>query len=218
MTAKFQLVIDCADPEPLARFWVAALGYEFEPPPDGYDNWDDYWRAVGVSEDELGLGLDCIVDPAGRGPRIWFQVVPEKKTLKNRLHLDITVSGGRANPIETRRRLVDAEARRLEALGATLVRVIFEDGVDHYGVAMRDPEGNEFDINLRPLAGRGRRGSHDGQGVGVGGAGVQEVVGPLGHVRVRGAQRISDCAIEASWPQATRHAELGDLCSLRDPR
>lgn len=35
MTAKFQLVIDCADPEPLARFWVAALGYEFEPPPDG---------------------------------------------------------------------------------------------------------------------------------------------------------------------------------------
>ena len=58
MTAKFQLVIDCADPEPLARFWVAALGYEFEPPPDGYDDWDDYWRAVGVSEDELGLGLD----------------------------------------------------------------------------------------------------------------------------------------------------------------
>ncbi len=147
MTAKFQLVIDCADPEPLARFWVAALGYEFEPPPDGYDNWDDYWRAVGVSEDELGLGLDRIADPTGRGPRIWFQAVPEKKTLKNRLHVDITVSGGRANPIETRRRLVDAEAQRLEALGATLVRVICEDGVDHYAVAMRDPEGKEFDIN-----------------------------------------------------------------------
>lgn len=67
MTAKFQLVIDCADPEPLAGFWVAALGYEFEPPPDGYGNWDDYWRAVAVSEDELGHGLDRIVDPAG-GP------------------------------------------------------------------------------------------------------------------------------------------------------
>jgi hypothetical protein len=147
MTAKFQLVVDCADPEPLARFWVAALGYEFEPPPEGYDGWDDYWRAVGVPEDELGLGPDCIVDPAGKGPRIWFQVVPEKKTLKNRLHLDISVSGGRANPIETRRRLVDAEAQRLEALGATLVRAISEDGLDHYGVAMRDPEGNEFDIN-----------------------------------------------------------------------
>jgi len=75
--------------------------------------------AVGVSEDELGVGLDCIVDPARRGPRIWFQVVPEKKSLKNRLHLDITVSGGRANPIQTRRRLIDAEAQRLEALGGT---------------------------------------------------------------------------------------------------
>jgi catechol 2,3-dioxygenase-like lactoylglutathione lyase family enzyme len=146
MTAQFQLVIDCADPEPLARFWVAALGYEFEPPPEGHDNWDDYWRAVGVPEDELGLGADSIVDPTGRGPRIWFQVVPEKKTLKNRLHLDIMVGGGRANPIEARRRLVDAEARRLETLGATLVRVNSPDGLNHYGVAMRDPEGNEFDI------------------------------------------------------------------------
>jgi hypothetical protein len=36
MTVSFQLVIDCADPEPLARFWAAALGYEFEPPPDGF--------------------------------------------------------------------------------------------------------------------------------------------------------------------------------------
>ena len=146
MTAKFQLVVDCADPELLARFWVAALGYEFEPPPDGYDSWDDYWRAVGVPEDELGGGQDCIVDPAGRGPRIWFQVVPERKSIKNRLHLDIMVGGRRANPIETRRRLVDAEAARLEALGATLVRVSSPDGLDHYGVAMRDPEGNEFDV------------------------------------------------------------------------
>ena len=60
MTAQFQLVIDCADPEPLARFWVAALGYEFEPPPDGYDNWDDYWRAVGVSEDVNGAAASRI--------------------------------------------------------------------------------------------------------------------------------------------------------------
>jgi hypothetical protein len=59
----------------------------------------------------------------------------------------ILVGGGRANSIETRRRLADAEARRLEALGATVVRVNSTDGLDHYGVAMRDPEGNEFDIN-----------------------------------------------------------------------
>ena len=76
MAASFQLVIDCADPEPLARFWAAALGYELEPPPDGFASWDAYWRDLGVPEDELGTGADCIVDPGGRGPRIWFQVVP----------------------------------------------------------------------------------------------------------------------------------------------
>ncbi len=147
MAAIFQLVIDCADPEPLARFWAAALGYEFEPPPEGFGTWDDYWRDVGVPEEDLGIGEDRIVDPEGRGPRIWFQVVPERKTVKNRLHIDVTVSGGRAAPFEMRKQRVDAEAERLAALGATVVRVLSEEGIDHYGVAMTDPEGNEFDIN-----------------------------------------------------------------------
>jgi hypothetical protein len=147
MAVKFQLVIDCADPEPLARFWAAALGYEPAPPPEGFASWDAYWRDVGVPEDELGLGLDSIIDPAGRGPRIWFQVVPDRKAVKNRLHLDISVGGGRAFPIETRRQRVDAEAARLAGLGAQLVGALDNDGLDHYGVAMKDPEGNEFDIN-----------------------------------------------------------------------
>ena len=69
----FQLVIDCANPDRLARFWAAALGYEFPPPPDGFASWDDYWRDVGVPEDELGIGEDRIANPDGRGPRIWFQ-------------------------------------------------------------------------------------------------------------------------------------------------
>ena len=147
MAARFQLVIDCRDPEPLARFWAAALGYEFEPPPEGFASWDDYWRDVGVGEEDLGIGEDRIIDPGGGGPPIWFQVVPERKGVKNRLHLDISVSGGRALPLETRRRRVDAEAERLAGLGASRVRVLCEEGLDHYGVAMRDPEGNEFDIN-----------------------------------------------------------------------
>jgi len=147
MAVRFQLVIDCADPEPLASFWVAALGYEFEPPPDGFASWDAYWRDVGVPEDELGIGADRIVDPGGHGPRIWFQVVPERKAAKNRLHLDIGASGGRAVPIETRRQRVDAEAARLVGLGARIVGVLDTEGLDHYGVAMQDPEGNEFDIN-----------------------------------------------------------------------
>jgi Glyoxalase-like domain len=91
-------VIDCADPEPLARFWAAALRYEFEPPPDGFPTWDDYWRGFGLPEEDLGIGEDRIVDPDGRGPRIWFQNVPERKTIKSRLHLDVTVSGGSAAP------------------------------------------------------------------------------------------------------------------------
>ena len=147
MAVSFQLVIDCADPEPLARFWAAALHYELEPPPAGFDEWDEYWRSIGVPEDELGGGADCIVDPAGRGPRIWFQVVPERKGIKNRLHIDISVGGGRAVPIETRRQRVNAEASRLVGLGAELVRALEQEGLDHYGVAMKDPEGNEFDIN-----------------------------------------------------------------------
>jgi catechol 2,3-dioxygenase-like lactoylglutathione lyase family enzyme len=146
MAAGFQLVIDCADPERLTRFWAAALGYRLEPPPDGFATWDDYWRDVGVPEDELGFA-DSIGDPDGRGPRIWFQIVPEAKQVKNRLHLDIGVGGGRAVPLATRRQRVDAEAQRLAGLGATVVRAMYEDGMDHYAVAMKDPEGNEFDIN-----------------------------------------------------------------------
>jgi hypothetical protein len=147
MPVRFQLVIDCTDPDLLANFWAKALGYILQSPPDGFETWNEYWRDVGVPEDELFEGADSIVDPAGAGPRIWFQVVPDVKSVKNRLHLDIHASGGRAEPIETRRQRVDAEAVRLVALGATLVRSLSEDGLDHYAVAMRDPEGNEFDIN-----------------------------------------------------------------------
>jgi hypothetical protein len=147
MPVGFQLVIDCADPDRMARFWAAALGYELEPPPAGFATWDDYWRDVGVPEDELGIGADSIIDPGGGGPRIWFQVVPENKTVKNRLHLDVHVSGGRAVAISTRRQRVDAEARRLAGLGATMVGELDTEGLDHYAVAMQDPEGNEFDIN-----------------------------------------------------------------------
>jgi len=143
----FQLVIDCTDPEPLARFWASALGYVLEPPPDGFESWDAYRRDLGIPEEELGGGADCIVDPDGHGPRIWFQVVPDRKTIKNRLHVDIGASGGRLVPIETRRQRVDAEAARLAGLGARILGPLVSEGLDHYAVAMKDPEGNEFDIN-----------------------------------------------------------------------
>jgi Glyoxalase-like domain len=148
MAVRFQLVMDCRDPEPLARFWAAALGYVFAPPPEGFSTWDDYWREIGVPEQELGLGQDRIVDPAGSGPAIWFQVVPDG-TAQNQppMHIDIRASGGRADPIEIRKQRVDAEARRLADLGATISGPLANEGLDHYAVGMRDPEGNAFDIN-----------------------------------------------------------------------
>jgi hypothetical protein len=83
---RFQLVIDCADPDKLARFRAEAFGYVFEPPPEGFATWDDYWRDFGLGEDDLGLGEDSIVDPNGHGPRIWFQIVPEgRQTVSRRL-------------------------------------------------------------------------------------------------------------------------------------
>ena len=147
MAVSYQLVIDCASPEPLARFWAEALHYVIASPPAGFGSWDDVYRSIGVSEDELGIGADRIEDPEGEGPDIWFQVVPERKSIKNRLHIDLHASGGREAPLETRRERVEAEAARLVALGATRKQAIAEEGLDHYAVALTDPEGNEFDIN-----------------------------------------------------------------------
>lgn len=77
---------------------------------------------------------------------VWFQVVPEAKSIKNRLHIDVDASGGRSHPLDVRRDRVEAEASRLESLGATRLSTMSEDGLDHYAVAMTDPEGNEFDV------------------------------------------------------------------------
>lgn len=147
MTLRFQLVIDCADPVRQAVFRAAALGYVPEPPPRGHSTWKAYYLSLGVSAEELaGMGdddVDSIVDPTGAGPRIWFQPVPEGKVVKNRLHIDLRVSD-REEALAARRVSVDAQVERLRGLGATVVRVLAEPGVDHYGVTMHDPEGNEF--------------------------------------------------------------------------
>lgn len=147
MSVRYQLVIDCTDPDRQARFWAAALGYVLAPPPSGFDTWSDYYRDLGLPEEELVDGADRISDPQGDGPAIWFNVVSEAKVVKNRLHIDIHASGDRSDPIEVRKQRVDAEAQRLAGLGATITVVMQQDGLDHYAVGMKDPEGNEFDIN-----------------------------------------------------------------------
>ena len=147
MATPSQVPIECADPGRQARFWADALGYRLEEPPDGFASWQDYWVSRGLPPEEVEDGYDSIVDPDGVRPRIWFQPVPEPKVVKNRVHLDLGVSGGRQVPLATRRRRVDAEAERLVAAGATRLRVLSEEAVDHYAVVMADPEGNEFCLN-----------------------------------------------------------------------
>ncbi|MBX7550845.1 VOC family protein [Streptomyces sp. NPDC004232] len=144
-----QLTVDCAEPERLAVFWAVALGYEVEPPPAPFATWRAYWLDQGVPEEELGTGdcADSVIDPRGVGPRIWFQQVPEPKAGKNRLHLDLGVSGGRSVPFATRKERVLAEALRLESAGAARLRVQDAESSGSFSVVMRDPEGNEFCVH-----------------------------------------------------------------------
>ena len=143
-----QLTIDCAEPRQMVAFWSEALGYVPEPPPGGHATWREYWADMGVPAEELPAGVgetpESIVDPEGQGPRVWFQQVPESKVTKNRLHLDLTVGGGRDVPLAVRTERVTATVDRLKEAGATVLRILAEPGMEHYGVVLEDPEGNEF--------------------------------------------------------------------------
>jgi Glyoxalase-like domain len=144
---RFQIVIDAKNPARLVEFWSQALDYVEEPPPKGFSSWVDFYRRIGVPKDELTEETDSIIDPNGKGPRIWFHVVPESKTCKNRLHFDLGVSGGFGVPMNIRKERVEAEAARLIKIGATRLETLEEAGLEHYAVAMADPEDNEFDVN-----------------------------------------------------------------------
>ena len=113
------LTFDCRDPRLLAAFWCEALGYRLD---------DD-------DEEEEDA---AIVPPAGAaGWTLLFQVVPEGKSVKNRLHLDLS-------PPET----MAAEVDRLTAAGGSVVRRVDEGGI--YWTVMLDPEGNEFCVLRGP--------------------------------------------------------------------
>lgn len=142
MATRIQLVFDTSDPAAQARFWAEVLHYRLQPPPEGFDSWEAFLRVRGVPEERWN-DASAIVDPDGDGPRIFFQRVPERKAAKNRMHLDLNVSGGHDVPLDERRRRVDAEVVRLRALGATDERGAREQNGE-YWVRMNDPEGNEF--------------------------------------------------------------------------
>jgi hypothetical protein len=139
---SIQVVVDCADPGRLAAFWAAALGYRLPDPPEGFTSWNAWAAAQGIPESNWN-DRSAAEDPAGVGPRVFFQKVPEGKTAKNRVHLDLGVGGGRGVSLDERRRRVDAEVARLKALGATDERGPMNLHGE-YWVRMNDPEGNEF--------------------------------------------------------------------------
>jgi len=141
MATGVQVVFDCADPSLLAGFWAKALGYILEPPPEGWSTWEEWAVAHDIPESEW-YDAASVVDPDGKGPRIYFQQVPEGKVVKNRVHLDVNAGGPRGTPPEERRPRVDAMVERLTGEGATLVRRVEKLG--EYWVVMQDPEGNEF--------------------------------------------------------------------------
>ena len=112
MSARLStVVIDCHDPRTLADFWARVLG----------------WKVLDVDDD----GSVEIGDGEGNGPRLLFEPVPEPKTIKNRIHLDINPVG--ADQTEELDRLLDLGAQRVD-IGQG----------EQTWVVLADPEGNEF--------------------------------------------------------------------------
>ncbi|MEP6758646.1 MAG: VOC family protein [Actinomycetota bacterium] len=114
------LTFDCADPLRVATFWCEALDYRLDHDPDD-------------PEDDGALA----VDPSGRSRGLYFQSVPEPKTVKNRVHLDVRPTGSMAE-----------EVARLEGLGATVRGFIEVEG--SFWTQMRDVEGNELCVLRGP--------------------------------------------------------------------
>ncbi len=114
------VTIDCHDPVSLAEFWAAVFGTQVEPP-----------------NGEPIIYVDLVARPGL--PVLRFQKVPEARSVKNRLHLDVAVED------------LDAASARVEAMGAT--RADDKERWSEFGYAWRvmlDPEQNEFCLVIQP--------------------------------------------------------------------
>ena len=115
------MTFDAADPNALAGFWCEVLGYEYDAPPPGFDTWEAALEAFGVPEEKRNMASACH-HPEGNGPRLFFQQVPEGKSAKNRVHLDVRAAPGLEG--DERMAALEAECERLRGLGATRVQAL----------------------------------------------------------------------------------------------
>jgi len=142
MAYDFQVTLDCADPHGLADWWADVLGWSVEPSDEafirrmiaqGHATEENTTTHRGVLVWATGAAIRGPAGPGGEpGRRMLFQRVPEPKTGKNRMHLDIRVG---ADKVET-------ETARLTAAGATFLHR--EQHGPHTWVTLADPVGNEF--------------------------------------------------------------------------
>ncbi len=151
MTSReIQVTFDCGDPAALSRFWAEVLGYVIQPPPgrevapgeDPLAAWRAFLTDLGVPE-ERHNDASALIDPDAAGPRVFFQRVPEGKTAKNRVHLDVRAAPG----LEGAERMAALErgVRAVARLGATRVQRHEPAPPMSAGhIVMQDPEGNEF--------------------------------------------------------------------------
>jgi len=121
--------VDALDPQKLAQFWALALNYVLEPPPPGFDSWDQYARQNQIPPEQWRAAA---VDPDGLRPRLYFQPVPDGKTAKNRVHLDVQAGTGAGDPAN-RRQVVAEHVARLADAGAT------RRGLDHAHITSGEP-------------------------------------------------------------------------------
>ena len=143
MAASIDLTLDCADAQALAAFWKTALGYIDEPPPAPFATREEWFAQLDLPEANSVDDAAWLCDPDGVGPRLSILTVPEPKTVKNRLHIDIRVPGH--GSAEQRWARIRSESERLVRAGGTILETF-----DGHHVVMADPEGNEFCVCAAP--------------------------------------------------------------------
>ena len=141
MAYDFQVVVDAADPHAQADWWAETLGWEVEPSDaafirrmiaEGYATDADTKMHNGQLVWTEGAAINAPGGGVSGRPRVLFQLVPEAKASKNRLHLDVRVGEDQA----------EAELARLTARGATFLHRGSQG--PHSWITLADPEGNEF--------------------------------------------------------------------------